>query len=136
QRGYLAAQGPIMSSPRLDSDGLIAHPSLQRFHALAKNERQNPLSKVEFNDRVAIVAGAGAGLGKEYAMELARGGVTVVVNDFGGARDGTGGSATVAEQVVAEIEAEGGVAMAAGCSVTDMPAVEKMVADTIEKWGH
>jgi NAD(P)-dependent dehydrogenase (short-subunit alcohol dehydrogenase family) len=94
------------------------------------------MSTVEFNDRVAIVTGAGAGLGKQHAMELARRGVKVVVNDFGGARDGTGGSATVAEQVVAEIEAEGGEAMAAGCSVTDMPAVEKMVADAIAKWGH
>ena len=66
------------------------------------------MSTVEFNDRVAIVTGAGAGLGREHAKELARRGVKVVVNDFGGARDGTGGSASVAEQVVAEIEAEGG----------------------------
>jgi len=94
------------------------------------------MSNVEFKDRVAIVTGAGAGLGRCHAMELARRGVKVVVNDFGGARDGTGGSATVAEQVVAEIEAEGGEAMAAGCSVTDYAAVEKMVADAIDRWGH
>lgn len=94
------------------------------------------MSTVEFNDRVAIVTGAGAGLGKQHALELARRGVKVVVNDFGGARDGTGGTATVAEQVVAEIEAAGGEAMAAGCSVTDYDAVEKMVADAIAKWGH
>ena len=94
------------------------------------------MSKVEFNDRVAIVTGAGAGLGKQHALELARRGVKVVVNDFGGARDGTGGSSTVAEEVVEEIKSAGGEAMAAGCSVTDVDAVEKMVADTIQKWGH
>lgn len=94
------------------------------------------MSTIEFKDRVAIVTGAGAGLGRQHALELARRGVKVVVNDFGGARDGTGGAASVAEQVVAEIKAEGGEAMAAGCSVTDMPAVEKMVADAIDRWGH
>jgi NAD(P)-dependent dehydrogenase (short-subunit alcohol dehydrogenase family) len=94
------------------------------------------MSTIEFHDRVAIVTGAGAGLGREHAKELARRGVKVVVNDFGGARDGTGGSATPAEEVVAEIEAEGGTAMAAACSVTDFPAVQKMVADAIERWGH
>lgn len=94
------------------------------------------MSTVEFNDRVAIVTGAGAGLGRQHALELARRGVKVVVNDFGGARDGSGGTATVAEGVVAEIEAAGGEAMAAGCSVTDYAAVEKMVADAIDRWGH
>jgi len=94
------------------------------------------MSTVEFNDRVAIVTGAGAGLGKLYALELARRGVKVVVNDFGGALDGKGGSATVAEQVVEEIRTKGGEAMAAACSVTDMPAVQAMVDKAIAKWGH
>jgi len=94
------------------------------------------MSAVEFNDRVAIVTGAGAGLGREHAKELARRGVKVVVNDFGGARDGSGGSAGPAEEVVNEIKAEGGEAMAAACSVTDVEAVEKMVADAISAWGH
>lgn len=94
------------------------------------------MSAVEFNDRVAIVTGAGAGLGREHAKELARRGVKVVVNDFGGARDGSGGSAGPAEEVVNEIKAEGGEAMAAVCSVTDYDAVQKMVADTISAWGH
>ncbi|SIN59901.1 NAD(P)-dependent dehydrogenase, short-chain alcohol dehydrogenase family [Parasphingorhabdus marina DSM 22363] len=94
------------------------------------------MSTVEFNDRVAIVTGAGAGLGREHALELARRGVKVVVNDFGGARDGSGGSAGPAEDVVNEIKAEGGTAMPAACSVTDYEAVQKMVADAIAEWGH
>ncbi|MEL6876321.1 MAG: SDR family NAD(P)-dependent oxidoreductase [Pseudomonadota bacterium] len=94
------------------------------------------MSTVEFNDRVAIVTGAGAGLGRQHALELARRGVKVVVNDFGGARDGSGGSAGPAEDVVNEIKAEGGVAMPAACSVTDYEAVQKMVADAIAEWGH
>lgn len=94
------------------------------------------MSTVEFNDRVAIVTGAGAGLGREHAKELARRGVKVVVNDFGGARDGSGGSAGPAEEVVNEIKAEGGEAMPAVCSVTDYDAVEKMVNDAIAEWGH
>ena len=94
------------------------------------------MSTVEFNDRVAIVTGAGAGLGREHAKELARRGVKVVVNDFGGARDGSGGSAGPAEEVVNEIKAEGGEAMPAVCSVADMDAAEKMVADAIDAWGH
>lgn len=94
------------------------------------------MSTIEFNDRVAIVTGAGAGLGREHAKELARRGVKVVVNDFGGARDGSGGSAGPAEEVVNEIKAEGGEAMPAVCSVTDYDAVEKMVNDAISEWGH
>ncbi len=94
------------------------------------------MSEVEFNDRVAIVTGAGAGLGREHAKELARRGVKVVVNDFGGARDGSGGSAGPAEEVVNEIRAEGGEAMPAVCSVSDFDAVKSMVADTIAEWGH
>ena len=66
---------------------------------------------IEFKDQVAIVTGAGNGLGRSHAMELARRGAKVVVNDFGGARDGSGGSLSPAEEVVKAIEAEGGEAM-------------------------
>ena len=91
---------------------------------------------VEFKDRVAIVTGAGAGLGRSHALALARRGVKVVVNDLGGAVDGSGGSGTVAEAVVREIEEAGGEAMASGASVTDAEQVQDMVAAAIERFGQ
>jgi NAD(P)-dependent dehydrogenase (short-subunit alcohol dehydrogenase family) len=89
---------------------------------------------ISFEGRVAIVTGAGGGLGRAYALELARRGARVVVNDLGGARDGTGHS-DAAGQVVAEIEAAGGEAMASGASVTDLEQVEAMVAAARARWG-
>jgi len=89
---------------------------------------------IDFKDKVTIVTGAGGGLGKAYALELARRGAKVVVNDLGGSRDGTGTSDAAAE-VVAEIEAAGGEAMANGGSVTEFEQMEKMVADAKQKWG-
>jgi len=91
---------------------------------------------IRFDGRVAIVTGAGNGLGREHALELARRGAKVVVNDLGGARDGTGGSATAAESVVAEIEAMGGEAIANAASVTDFEAVKAMVQAAMDKWGR
>ena len=82
---------------------------------------------ISFQDRVAIVTGAGGGLGRAYALELARRGAHVVVNDLGGARDGSG-SSDAAARVVEEIEAAGGSAVANGASVTDEAQVEAMVA--------
>lgn len=93
------------------------------------------MSTVEFIDRVAIVTGAGGGLGRSHALELAKRGVKVVVNDLGGSVTGEGGSSTMAEQVVAEIEAAGGEAIANGANVTNKDEVEAMVAETIAKWG-
>lgn len=94
------------------------------------------MSTVTFKDRVAIVTGAGGGLGKSHALELAKRGVKVVVNDLGGALDGSGSSQTMAEQVVAQIEAAGGSAMANGANVTKADEVQAMVDAAIEKWGH
>ena len=89
---------------------------------------------IDFKDKVAIVTGAGGGLGREYALELARRGAKVVVNDLGGARDGTGHS-DMALQVVEEIEKMGGEAMSNGGSVTEYEQMEKMVADAKQKFG-
>ena len=91
---------------------------------------------LRFDGRVAIVTGAGNGLGRSHALALAKRGAKVVVNDLGGARDGVGGSLSAAQKVVAEIEAAGGEAMANGASVTDPLAVEAMVAEALSKWGR
>lgn len=91
---------------------------------------------MRFDGQVAIVTGAGGGLGREHALALAARGARVVVNDLGGARDGSGGSATAAEAVVAEIEAAGGEAIANAASVTDYAAVQAMVDQAMAKWGR
>ncbi|WP_312573013.1 SDR family NAD(P)-dependent oxidoreductase [Brevundimonas sp.] len=91
---------------------------------------------MRFDGQVAIVTGAGGGLGREHALALAARGAKVVVNDLGGARDGSGGSATAAETVVAEIEAAGGEAMTNAASVTDAAAVQAMVNQIMAKWGR
>lgn len=94
------------------------------------------MSTVEFKGRVAIVTGAGGGLGRSHALALASRGVKVVVNDLGGSVDGTGGGSTMAENVVAEIKAAGGEAIANGANVTIESEVEAMVAQAIEAFGH
>jgi len=91
---------------------------------------------IDFKGRVAIVTGAGGGLGRQHALALARRGAKVVVNDLGGARDGSGGSAGAAQQVVDEIRAAGGEAIANAASVTDFEAVQAMVQQAVETWGR
>ena len=90
---------------------------------------------IEFNDKVAIVTGAGGGIGKEHALELARRGAKVVVNDLGGSVDGSGAS-DAAEGVVELIKSEGGEAISNGASVTDLDAVKNMVQQTMDEWGR
>ena len=89
---------------------------------------------ISFEGRVAIVTGAGGGLGRAYALELARRGAKVVVNDLGASRDGSGAS-DAADRVVEEIEAAGGTAIADGSSVADFAQVERMVSRAKELWG-
>ena len=91
---------------------------------------------LDFTGRVAIVTGAGGGLGRQHALALAARGAKVVVNDLGGARDGSGGSLSAAESVVAEIRAAGGEAIANGASVTDFEAVKAMVQQAVDAWGR
>ncbi|UYO41795.1 SDR family NAD(P)-dependent oxidoreductase [Rhodopseudomonas palustris] len=90
---------------------------------------------IRFDGRVAIVTGAGNGLGRAHALGLAALGAKVVVNDFGGARDGTGGSMTAAETVVEEIRQAGGTAMADGADVSNYEQVQAMVAKATKEWG-
>jgi len=92
--------------------------------------------EIEFSGRVAIVTGAGGGLGRQHALALARRGARVVVNDLGGAVDGSGGSVSAAQAVVDEIRAAGGEAMASGASVTDFAAVQAMVQQAVDAWGR
>ncbi len=89
---------------------------------------------ISFTDRIAIVTGAGGGLGRAYALELGRRGAKVVVNDLGAARDGTGHS-DAALAVVEEIRAAGGEAMSNGGSVTEYEQMTEMVAKAKEAWG-
>lgn len=89
---------------------------------------------ISFADRVAIVTGAGGGLGRAYALELARRGAKVVVNDLGAARDGTGHS-DAALKVVEEIKAAGGTAMSNGGNVAEYEQMAEMVAKAKEAWG-
>jgi NAD(P)-dependent dehydrogenase (short-subunit alcohol dehydrogenase family) len=94
------------------------------------------MSEMRFDGRVAIVTGAGRGLGREYALLLARRGASVVVNDLGGELEGAGSSTGPADEVLAEIEAAGGTAMADHSSVTDEAAMQALVERTVERFGR
>jgi NAD(P)-dependent dehydrogenase (short-subunit alcohol dehydrogenase family) len=94
------------------------------------------MSDVGFEGRVAIITGAGGGLGREHALLLASRGAQVVVNDLGGAVDGTGSSAGPAQKVVEEIEALGGVAVADPNSVATTEGAEGMVKTALDAFGR
>ncbi len=91
---------------------------------------------IRYDDKVAIVTGSGHGLGRSHAIELAKRGAKVVINDLGGSKDGTGGSSEAAQAVVAEIEAMGGEAIANGANVAKYDEVEAMVKQAMDKWGR
>jgi NAD(P)-dependent dehydrogenase (short-subunit alcohol dehydrogenase family) len=91
---------------------------------------------INFTGQVAIVTGAGNGLGRSHALELAARGAKVVVNDLGGARDGSGASSAAADEVVQIIKEAGGEAFAHGANVANYAEVEDMVNQTMEKWGR
>ena len=91
---------------------------------------------IRFDDRVAVVTGAGAGLGRLYALELAKRGAKVVVNDLGGARDGSGSSTSAADKVVEEIKTLGGQAVASYDSVATVEGGQAIVDKAIEEFGR
>jgi len=91
---------------------------------------------IDLSGRVAIVTGAGGGLGRAHALLLVRRGARVVVNDLGGARDGRGGTPAMAAAVAEEIRAAGGEALADGASVTDEAEVAAMVERALGRWGR
>ena len=94
------------------------------------------MADIRFDGKVAIVTGSGGGLGRQHALELARRGAKVVVNDLGGSVDGSGGGSEAAHKVVDEIKALGGEAIANGSSVTDDAGVALMVKDAMDAWGR
>jgi len=91
---------------------------------------------VRFDSRVAVVTGAGSGLGRSHALMLASRGAKVLVNDLGGAVDGSGRSNSAADRVVAEIEASGGSAAANYDSVSDPAGAERLIAGALERFGR
>jgi NAD(P)-dependent dehydrogenase (short-subunit alcohol dehydrogenase family) len=108
---------------------------------VAKEEKREPakaaVAELRFDKKVAIVTGAGGGLGRVYALELAKRGAKVVVNDYGGARDGAGsGSANPADAVVAEILQAGGEAIANYDSVATLEGGQRIVQTALDKYGR
>ncbi|MHB8780585.1 MAG: SDR family oxidoreductase [Candidatus Geothermincolia bacterium] len=93
------------------------------------------MADVGFDDRVAVVTGAGGGLGRAYARLLASRGAKVVVNDLGGAVDGVGSDSSAAQQVVNEIQAAGGEAVANYDSVSEPENAEKIIQTAIDSFG-
>src|ERR1700742_1742209 len=91
---------------------------------------------IEFKGKVAIVTGAGGGLGRAHALDLAKRGAKVVINDLGGSVDGTGGNSAAAEAVVKEIKDAGGEAIANGASITDDAGVAHLVKQAMDTWGR
>src|SRR3954449_9367062 len=85
--------------------------------------------------RVAVVTGAGRGIGREYALMLAEQGAKVVVNDLGGDRGGDGADVTPAQSVVDEIQAMGGEAVVNGADVSDFAAAKEMIQQAVDTFG-
>ncbi|MBW1988499.1 MAG: SDR family NAD(P)-dependent oxidoreductase, partial [Deltaproteobacteria bacterium] len=105
------------------------------WKATPDREAMLEMDKIRFDGQVAVVTGAGGGLGKVYALELAKLGAKVVVNDLGGSRDGTGADATPAQKVVDEIVAAGGEAVANYDNVATPEGGENIIKAAVDKFG-
>jgi len=108
----------------------------RKAEAPIEREAKAGQAEIRFDDRVAVVTGAGGGLGRLYALELARRGASIVVNDLGGARDGTGSSSRPADDVVREITDAGGSAVANYDSVTTLDGAQRIVEAAIDHFGR
>jgi 3-hydroxy-3-methylglutaryl CoA synthase/NAD(P)-dependent dehydrogenase (short-subunit alcohol dehydrogenase family)/putative sterol carrier protein len=102
----------------------------------AEQQAEEAAAEIRFDDQVAVVTGAGGGLGRSYALELARRGAKVVVNDLGGARDGTGQSTSLADSVVNEITDAGGTAVANYDSVATIEGGQNIVQTALDNFGR
>lgn len=94
------------------------------------------MSEIRFDDRVAVITGAGGGLGKTYALDFAKRGAKVVVNDLGGAQDGSGGGSSMADACVKEIEEAGGTAVANYDSVATPEGGEAIIQTALDNFGQ
>ncbi len=131
----------VMTKPtRPDVGAFIYPPYTEKAWKLARKlsdalafEKGTPVPGVQ--DRVIVVTGAGGGLGREYALTLAKEGASVVVNDLGGARDGTGAGHNMADEVVKEIKDAGGRAVANYDSVAESEGAENIIKTALDEFG-
>ncbi len=116
-----------------DNNEVVIDNGVVEWMTDAEQQRRESLGDIHVDGKVAVVTGAGAGLGRAYAIELARRGAKVVVNDLGGARDGSGdGSSSAADEVVAEIKKAGGEAVANYDSVSTASGGEAIINTAID----
>ena len=127
----------IFRTLNAETDEVIIDNGIAEWMSREEMERREKLGGIRFDDQVTIVTGAGAGLGRVYALELAKRGAKVVVNDLGGARDGSGeGSSSPADEVVKEIKALGGEAVTNYDSVATPEGGQAIVDSAVEAFGR
>ena len=126
----------VFRTVNMDDDEVVIDRGVVNWISRDEAKRRAERGAIDFEDRVAIVTGAGAGLGRTYALELAKRGAKVVVNDLGGTRDGSGGGSAAADEVVAEIRKAGGEAVASYDSVATPEGGQAIVDAAIEAFGR
>jgi NAD(P)-dependent dehydrogenase (short-subunit alcohol dehydrogenase family)/acyl dehydratase/putative sterol carrier protein len=119
-----------------ESGEVVIDRGLVEWTSKAEADRRAGIEGVMLDGQVAVVTGAGGGLGRSYALELARRGARVVVNDLGGARDGSGASTSLADSVVEEITTAGGTAVASYDSVATLEGGQNIVQTALDNFGR